>query len=235
MPDPEAQDVEIVHGHVRLGGIPAHAAENAPQWCQGAFGQEQAAEVAADETAALPVGRVANGSRVEAGGDRVVDWAGGVGEVHVEFEEEGGGAGEDWFGDVGFAADEGDAVRVEREVEDEPEAFDGVVGPGRAAEAFGRELDEDVFADALAPHHHLQPFETGRVAEVGAFGHEVELHFDALVLRFLAEDGVFDAEALVTAPGVDHVGIRRPCPHAGEDEGRWMTVEKHMKGLADAV
>lgn len=53
-------------------------------------------------------------------GEEVVAW---VGEEHVEFEEENHGEFEVARGDVAFALDAGDAVGVEGEVHDEPEAL----------------------------------------------------------------------------------------------------------------
>ena len=54
-----------------------------------------------------------------------VDAADGVGEVHVDFEEELGQAHEGGVGEVGLGADDEVALVVGWEVEEEPEVLEG--------------------------------------------------------------------------------------------------------------
>jgi hypothetical protein len=121
VPRPQFHDIQLVHGHGRFLGIPGPAAQDAPEGRQAALGEEGLAEVGADEAFAGEIGRVAPGIRVVGG----VDAADGVGEVHVDFEEEVGEAHEGGVGEVGFGADDEGALVVGGEVEEEPEVLRG--------------------------------------------------------------------------------------------------------------
>nr|POE87512.1 hypothetical protein CFP56_30101 [Quercus suber] len=230
--DPKTQHIEASHGPVALGRVPGPAAQHAPQRGQVALGGEQLAQAAADEAC---VGEPPLGGRGAGPGSRG-DLPAGGGEGHVDFQEEGLGVVEVLVGEVGGAADAGDAVRVERQVHEKPHASDGVEGAGRAAEALRRELDKQVFTYALSPDNHVQPAETRDVAEVLVFFGQLQIGLPkALVLTLLLVRGVFHAEIFVATPGIDLVGVRRPSAHAGEDESGVMAIEEAMEVFASTV
>lgn len=83
--------------------------------------------------------------------------AAGVGEAHVEFDEEGGGAPEVGVGPEGFVADDADAAAVVGHVHDEPDLEHRFQRLGGQVQAFELQQGEDFRDDAGTPFHHCEP------------------------------------------------------------------------------
>lgn len=88
----------------------------------------------------------------------------GVGEAHVEFDEEEGGDEEVVVGPEPWVVHHADAARAVADVEREPEFFEHEAGRTREEEPFACEAADDLVHGALAIDDHAQPAEAGHEA-----------------------------------------------------------------------
>lgn len=147
----EFEDVRAFHGTGRVVGIPGPAFEDAPESGEVSLRSQFLAEITADcgaESVGIGVEsliRVIEGVRVHPG----------VCEGHVDFDEKVDGLEEDSVGDVVLISEEGEAVSVEGQIEDEPHSLHGVDCAVWEYQCLGLELHDHVVYNAFAPYDHL--------------------------------------------------------------------------------